>query len=90
MEIIFYFLIGIKREQEIRNPCGVKNARQRIVDEQMNVITKHFCAIMNKYYQSVMIHRERCIQRIQRQNQLSMEKKKFFLKKMFFYFSEYY
>jgi len=58
----------------MQNPSGERNIRQRITEGQMDVITKHFCTIIDKYYQSVIIYRKRYEERIQRQYELSLKK----------------
>jgi hypothetical protein len=68
------FLIGMKDIHEMPTSSGEKNVRQRMIESQIDGMTKYFCAIMDKYYRSVIKYRERCIERIQRQAQLGSKK----------------
>jgi hypothetical protein len=64
----------MRQIQEMQNPTQQKNIRRRIIETQIDVITKKFCAIMDKYYQSIITHRKRCTEKIQRQCQLGLKK----------------
>ena len=47
-----------------------KDTFHRIIELQVESMTRKFCLIMEKYYQSIVIYRERCKQRVQRQYQI--------------------
>ena len=68
-----------------------KKIYRRIIENQIDGITKEFCEIMNKYYQSIMTQREKCKERVQRQFEIGFNyKKKFFFHlTMSFLFSWY-
>jgi hypothetical protein len=57
----------MKENQELENSTQGKHVQKRIIELQIDGIKKHFCTIMDKYYQSVIIHRKKFVERIQRQ-----------------------
>ncbi len=63
----------MKKIHELHNSIPEKHVRQRIIEQQIDGITKHFCTIMDKYYQSVIIHRQKCVERIRRQYQSGLK-----------------
>lgn len=44
-----------------------KDTFQRIIELQVESMIRKFCLIMDKYYRSIITHRDTCKQRIQRQ-----------------------
>jgi t-SNARE complex subunit (syntaxin) len=56
------------------NPNSKKIYR-RIIENQIDGMTKNFCEIMDKYYQSIMNYREKCKERVQRQFEIGFYKK---------------
>ncbi|CAF0978908.1 unnamed protein product [Rotaria sp. Silwood1] len=57
-------LIKVKQMHEIETNIQQNNVRQRIIEAQLNYITKRFCKLMNKYYGSVITYREICRTRV--------------------------
>lgn len=47
-----------------------KDTLQRIIELQVESMTRKFCSIMEKYYQSSVTYREKCKQRVQRQSHI--------------------
>jgi hypothetical protein len=62
----------MKQIDDVDTNTNDKNARQRIIETQTNVLTKRFCEIMNKYHTSVTTYRERCQRRIDGQIELGL------------------
>lgn len=44
-----------------------KETFQRIIESQIETMAKTFCFIMDKYYRAIVIYRETCKERVQRQ-----------------------
>jgi hypothetical protein len=63
------------------NHTNKTNVCQRIINSHITVLTRYFCATMDKYYQSVITYRDRCKVRIVRQLQIGL--KNFFLFKFY-------
>jgi len=63
----------MKESHELQKSTPEKHVRQRIIEPQIDGITQHFCTIMDKYYQSVIIHHKKCVERIRRQYQSGLK-----------------
>ena len=50
------------------------NARHRIIRAQTEILSQRFYEFMNRHYQAVVIHHERCKLRIVRQIQLGFDR----------------
>lgn len=70
--IFQFIIIELKNLIELPNSQHMKTVQQRIINSQIDMITKHFCQIMNNYYQATIIYREKYKQRIQRQLQIGL------------------
>ncbi len=62
----------MKHIKEMEMNSGDKNICQCIIETQINVLTKRFCDITNKYYKSVTNYRERCKTTIDHQIQIGL------------------
>lgn len=66
-DFLFFLQLEIKHIQDTENDSGTNSIRNRIIDAHVNEMTRFFCDIINKYYESEIIYRERCRTRIARQ-----------------------
>ncbi|CAF3717271.1 unnamed protein product [Rotaria sordida] len=64
------YLKEMKQIHEIETHNQQKKIRQRIIEAQLNYLTKRFCDIMDKYYGSVITYREKCRTKVVRQSQI--------------------
>jgi hypothetical protein len=63
----------MKQSHAIETFTNEKNVYQRIIEAHVDSITKYFCTIMDKYYQSVITYRERCKINIAHRLQIGIE-----------------
>jgi t-SNARE complex subunit (syntaxin) len=64
--------------KQIRENQSSKTISQRIIQNQIDGMTKQFCVMMDKYYHSIINYREKCKERVQRQYQIGLDEKEFF------------
>ncbi|CAF3168567.1 unnamed protein product [Rotaria socialis] len=65
------YLSEMKKIEDIQIDADKKTVRHRIAEAHVNIMTKHFCDIMNRYYASEIAYRERCRARVARQFQIA-------------------
>ncbi|CAF4042367.1 unnamed protein product [Rotaria magnacalcarata] len=65
------YLSEMKKIEDIQIDADKKTTRHRIAEAHVNIMTKHFCDIMNRYYASEITYRERCRARVTRQFQIA-------------------
>jgi t-SNARE complex subunit (syntaxin) len=64
--------------KQIHENSSSKKISQRIIEGQIDGMTKNFCEIMDKYYQLIINYREKCKERVQRQYQIGFDEKDIF------------